>query len=260
MSYFEVKDLNIYYKTNDGWFHAVKDMNFSIDKKDSVGIVGESGSGKSTFAMSVLQMHSKKSTKITGQILFNNQNLLECSPAEINKIRWDQISFVFQKSMSALSPTHKIGQQMKDIYMVHNKNKKASEIKQHCLNVLERVDLPSRVYEQYPHELSGGMMQRVSIALAVLNDPEIVFFDEATTALDVVVQNKVLEMIMDLEEDFNLTRFMITHDISTVASTCNKIIVMKDGKIIEMGDVNQVLLEPKEEYTKKLIDSYINIV
>ncbi len=260
MKILEVKNLNISYYTDDGLFDAVKDMNFSIDERDAIGIVGESGSGKSTFALSVLDLLPKNQAKVTGQILYRGTDLLSLSEKELNKIRWDEISFVFQKSMSALSPVHTIGDQLYTIYRVHDKKTRSKVVKENLLKILETVNLRPEVYNQYPHELSGGMLQRCSIALSLINDPEIVIFDEATTALDVVVQEQILDMIMDLEDEFNLTRIMITHDISVVSSTCNKVIVMKDGEIKEMGRTEEVLLNPQHEYTKELLEAYINIV
>lgn len=260
MSILTVKDLNIEYITDTGNFKAVKDMNFSIEKKDAIGIVGESGSGKSTLAMCIMGLLDKQTAKITGEILYKNTDLLSISKKEMDQIRWQEIAFVFQKSMSALSPVHRIGDQLKTVYRVHDRKTKSETVKQNLLNILEKVQLNAQVYNQYPHELSGGMLQRVSIALSLVNNPEIIIFDEATTALDVVVQEKILDMIMDLEDEFNLTRVMITHDISVVSSTCNKVIVMKNGEIKEAGLTEDILLNPQSDYTKELLNSYINIV
>lgn len=259
MAILTIKNVNITYQTKDGGVPAVKNANLSIEEQDAIGIVGESGSGKSTLAMSILQL-LPASAKIDGEILYKGKNLLTMAEEELNKIRWAEISVVFQKSMSALSPVHKIGAQMEDVYRVHDSNKSKQELKEHVINLLKTVNLPERVYSMYPHELSGGMMQRVSIALSLLNNPNILIFDEATTALDVVVQEQVLNEIMDLQEKFKLTRIMITHDISVVASTCNKVVVMYDGEILEAGLVDDVLLNPQHEYTKKLLNSYLNIV
>lgn len=259
MTILEVKDLNITYKTHDEDVHAVRNLNFKIEKQDAVGIVGESGSGKSTMAMSILQLLPRNAV-IDGNIIYKEEHdLLKMNRKELNKIRWEEISFVFQKSMSSLSPVHRVGDQLNDIYRVHDKKMSKQKVREHIIYVLKTVNLPERVYDLYPHELSGGMMQRVSIALSLVNNPEVIIFDEATTALDVVVQEQVLDMIMDVEEEFNLTRLMITHDISVVASTCNKVIVMKDGEIKEMGAVEDVLLNPQHPYTKELIESFINI-
>jgi len=259
MAILEIKDVNIRYSTSDGDVYAVKNANLKIEEQDAIGIVGESGSGKSTLAMSILKLLPGNAT-VDGEVLYEGQNLLALSEEELNKIRWDQISVVFQKSMSALSPVHKIGEQMEDVYKVHDTSKSKVELKAHIENLLKTVGLPERIYGMYAHELSGGMMQRVSIALSLINNPKILIFDEATTALDVVVQEQILNEIMDLQEKFKLTRIMITHDISVVASTCNKVVVMYNGEILEAGNVDDVLLNPQHEYTKKLLNSYLNIV
>ncbi|MDR1795139.1 MAG: ABC transporter ATP-binding protein [Erysipelotrichaceae bacterium] len=259
MGILDIRNVNIRYTTQDGDVFAVKNANFTIEEQDAVGIVGESGSGKTTLAMAILQLLPGNAI-IDGEIIYDGKNLLALSENELNKIRWDDISVVFQKSMSALSPVHKIGAQMEDVYRTHDSSISRAKLKEHVNGLLETVGLPERVYNMYAHELSGGMMQRVSIALSLLNNPKIVIFDEATTALDVVVQEKILNEILDLQEKFRLTRIMITHDISVVASTCNKVIVMYDGEILEAGDVDDVLLKPKAEYTKKLLNSYLNIV
>lgn len=260
MAILTVNNLNIQYITDEGKVHAVKDLNFTVEKQDAIGIVGESGSGKSTMALSILQLLPENIIDISGEIWYKDVNLLSLSKKELNKIRWEEIAFVFQKSMSALSPVHRVGEQLYDVYKIHDPKRNKREVKAHILKLFSKVHLPARTYDLFPHELSGGMMQRISIALSLLNNPEIIIFDEATTALDVVVQEQVLDMIMDLEEEFQLTRLMITHDISVVSSTCNKVIVMQNGEIKEMGDVEEVLLHPKHPYTQKLLDSFISIV
>lgn len=259
MAILELKNINIRYKTDGGDVHAVKDANLVVEEQDAIGIVGESGSGKTTLMMSILQL-LPSSAVVDGEIIFEDKDLLKLGEDELNEIRWSKISVVFQKSMSALSPVHRIGEQLSDVYRIHDKTKSKDELNKHVLDLLERVNLPERIYDMYPHELSGGMMQRVSIALSLLNNPKLLIFDEATTALDVVVQEQVLNEIMDLQDEFKLTRIMVTHDISVVASTCNKVIVMYDGEILESGDVDDVLLNPQHEYTKKLLNSYLNIV
>jgi ABC-type dipeptide/oligopeptide/nickel transport system, ATPase component len=259
MAILEIKNMNIRYSTTDGDVFAVKNANLAIEEQDAIGIVGESGSGKSTLAMAILKLLPSNAT-VEGEVIYDDKNLLSLSEEELNKIRWDEISVVFQKSMSALSPVHKIGGQMIDVFRIHDNTKSKEEIKNHIINLFKTVGLPERVYSMYPHELSGGMMQRVSIALSLINDPKILIFDEATTALDVVVQEQILNEIMDLQEKFKLTRIMITHDISVVASTCNKVVVMYDGEILEAGNVDDVLVNPQHEYTKKLLNSYLNIV
>lgn len=254
----QIKDVNITYKTAHENVYAVKNANFSIDERDGLGIVGESGSGKSTLAMGILRLLPKNAS-IDGEILYKGVDLLKLDKKEMDAMRWKDIAVVFQKSMNSLSPVHKIGVQLEDVYKLHTDERDQVKIKQHIVDTLELVNLPTRVYNSYPYELSGGMMQRVSIALSLINDSKLLIFDEATTALDVVVQKQILNEIMDLEEKLDITRIMITHDISVVAATCNKVIVMKNGEIVEAGLVEDVLLNPQHEYTKELLDSFLDL-
>lgn len=256
MSLLEIKNLNVIYKVKGKEIKAVKDFVLNVESQDSIGIVGESGSGKSTLAMAILQLLSHKTSEITGQILFQGSDLLKINEEELRKIRWKDIAVVFQKSMNSLSPVHKIGVQMSDIYKVHEPKTKDKEIKERILELFNLVNLPHRVFDYYPHELSGGMMQRVSIALSLIFYPKLLILDEATTALDVVTQGQILDEILMLEEKLKLTRIMITHDLSIVASTCKKIAVMYAGYLLEFGYVSDVLIKPKHPYTKELLASY----
>lgn len=256
MALLEIQNLNITYKTDKKEIKAVKDFSLNIEKKDSIGIVGESGSGKSTLAMGILRLLPKKTTKVTGKILFNGVDLLELTEEEFRKLRWKDISVVFQKSMNSLSPVHKIGFQMKDIYRVHEPDASDVEVRKRVLELFRFVNLSDRVYNLYPHELSGGMLQRVSIALSLIHYPKLLILDEATTALDVVTQGQILDEIMKLEEALDLTRIMITHDISVVASSCKKVVVMYGGCLLESGYVQDVLVNPKHPYTQGLLNSF----
>lgn len=254
----EIKNVNIDYETDHETVHAVKNASLTLDAQDALGIVGESGSGKTTLAMSILRLLPHNAS-VTGEILYKGEDILSLSPKALNALRWKEIAVVFQKSMNALSPVHKLGKQLEDVYRLHSNEKDAKKIKAHILQCLTMVNLPERIYNQYPYELSGGMMQRVSIALSLVSNSKLLIFDEATTALDVVVQKQILEEIMDLEEKLDITRIMITHDISVVASTCNKVVVMQDGVIVEAGLVEDVLLNPQHEYTKQLLGSFVDL-
>lgn len=255
-----LKDLNIVYKDKGKKIRAVKDFTLNVKLQDSIGIVGESGSGKSTLAMAILQLLPRKITEITGEIIFDGIDLLKISQGEIRKIKWKEIAFVFQKSMNPLSPVHKVGLQMCDIYRVHEPDAKDKQVKERILELFNLVNLSERVYDLYPHELSGGMMQRVSIALSLIHYPRLLILDEATTALDVVTQGQILDEIMKLEGKLNLTRIMITHDVSVVSSTCKKVAVMYAGRLLEFGYVTDVLDLPKHPYTKELLNSYPSLL
>ena len=178
------------------------------------------------------------------------------SRKELNEVRWVDISVVFQKAMNALSPVHRIGEQMEDIYHVHFPNTPKAEVKKRIYELLKMVNLSERVYSSYPHELSGGMMQRVAIALSLIFQPKVLIMDEATTALDVVTQTQILNEIMELEKTMKVARIMITHDMSVVSSTCKHVVVMYAGRIMESGKVEDVLVNPKHPYTKGLMQSF----
>lgn len=256
MSLLQIKNLNVVYKTKGKEIKAVRDFSLNIDSEDVVGIVGESGSGKSTIAMAILRLLPSNVAEIKGEIIFNGVDLLKISEGELRKIKWKEIGFVFQKSMNSLSPVHKIGFQLGDIYKVHEPKAKDKQVKERISELFKLVNLSDRVYHLYPHELSGGMMQRVSIALSLIHYPKLLILDEATTALDVVTQGQILREIMKLEERLNLTRIMITHDVSVVSSTCNKVAVMYAGYLLEFGYVTDVLSSPKHPYTQELLNSY----
>lgn len=260
MSLLHIKNLNITYKTKEKEIKAVNDLSLNIESRDSIGIVGESGSGKSTLAMAILQLLPSKISKITGEIIFDGVNLLKISPEELRQIRWKEIAFVFQKSMNSLSPIHTIGCQLSDIYKVHRPNAKKREIRERIFELFSLVNLSDNIYNFYPHELSGGMMQRVSIALSLIHYPRVLILDEATTALDVVTQKQILNEIIKLEKQLNLTRIMITHDVSIVASTCEKVAVMYAGYILESGYVSDILHFPRHPYTKGLLNSYPSLM
>ena len=233
--------LNVTYVNKTRRVMAVRDVSLSIEKGDSLGIVGESGSGKSTLAMALLRLHAK-STEVTGEAMFEGKNLLTISEQEMNDLRWVKIAVVFQKAMNALSPVHRISTQIEDIYRVHCPHASSEEIKAKTLELLKLVNLPERVYSLYPHEMSGGMLQRVAIAISLLHHPQLLIFDEATTALDVVTQGQILKEILEMEKTLATTRIMITHDMSVVATTCNKVAVMYAGELMELGLVKDVLI------------------
>ena len=256
MALLELKNVNVRYIMKDKKVHACQHVSLEIEEQDSIGIVGESGSGKSTLASAVLRLLPHRITQVDGEILYNGKDLLKLTKDEMDALRWTDLSIVFQKSMSALSPVHKVGAQMEDVYRVHFPNADKNEIKQRVYDLFKVVNLSDRVYELYPHELSGGMMQRVSIAMSLLHNPRLLVLDEATTALDVVTQSQILREIMSLEQNLNVTRIMITHDVSVVASTCKKIAVMYAGRLMESGETKDVLVNPQHPYTQGLLKSF----
>lgn len=252
----ELKDFNVTYVNKYKKVYAVKDVSFKINKGDSLGLVGESGSGKSTLAMALLRLLPEKTTEISGVANFLGTDLTKLSQEELKKIRWKELSVVFQKAMNSLSPVHRIKTQVEDIYWVHNPEATKKEIFDRFTYLLGLVNLPDRIYNLYPHELSGGMLQRVSIAISLLHNPKLLIMDEATTALDVVTQGQILDEVVKMEKELDMTRIMITHDMSVVATSCNKVAVMYAGELMELGYVKDVLKEPFHPYTKGLLASF----
>ena len=252
----ELKNFNVTYKNKDKRVYAVKNASFTINKGDSLGIVGESGSGKSTMATALLRLLSQKTADISGEAIFLGENLVAMSEEELQDIRWNKLAVVFQKSMNSLSPVHRIGAQIEDIYKVHKPKATKKEIYDKVCYLLKLVNLSERVYKLYPHELSGGMLQRVSIAISLIHNPSLLILDEATTALDVVTQGQILDEIVKMENELDMTRIMITHDMSVVSASCNKIAVMYAGEFMEVGYVKEILKNPKHPYTQGLLKSF----
>ncbi|KPU43175.1 oligopeptide transport ATP-binding protein OppD [Oxobacter pfennigii] len=252
----ELRDFCVTYINKDKRIYAVKNAGLKINKGDSLGIVGESGSGKSTLAMALLRLLPEKNTEITGSANFIGKELTKLKESDLKDIRWKELAVVFQKSMNSLSPVHRIGTQIEDIYKVHNPDAAKGEIFDRITYLLKLVNLSERVYTMYPHELSGGMLQRVSIALSLIHNPKLLILDEATTALDVVTQGQILDEIVKMEKNMDVTRIMITHDISVVSASCNKIAVMYAGEFMELGYAKDVLKCPKHPYTEGLLKSF----
>lgn len=255
MSLLKIKNASVIYQMKNVEIHAVNDISFNVEEQESVGIVGESGSGKSTLATMLLKL-LPQSALVEGNCYFDGKEILNMTQDEFNELRWTQIATVFQKSMNALSPVHRIGKQMMRIYKVHFPDSSNEEAKKRVLELLEMVNLPKRVFNLYQHELSGGMMQRVSIALSLMFNPKLLIMDEATTALDVITESQILTEIMDLEKKLKITRLMITHDMSIVANTCKKVAVMYAGFLLEYGFVVDVIGNPKHPYTIGLLKSF----
>ncbi len=252
----EVKNLKTSFFIESGEVEAVRGVTFRLNKGEVVGIVGESGSGKSVMAKSVMSLVMSPGKVKEGEILFHNENILSKSEKELRSIRGNQISLISQDPMSALNPVVKIGKQMMEVIIRHQKVKK-KEAEQIAINLLKQVGLssPEERVKQYPHEPSGGMKQRVMIAMAMSCNPDLLIADEPTTALDVTIQAQILDLMKNLKNETNMALLLITHDLGIVAQNCTRVIVMYGGLIMEEGPVLDIFQSPNHPYTKGLLNS-----
>ena len=256
----EVKNLEVNFKTYGGEVQAVRNVSFHVDKGEIVAIVGESGSGKSVTVQSVMGLIPTPPGRIkNGEILFENQDLLKLSKKQFQKIKGSKISMVFQDPMTSLNPTMKIGHQIEEGVLVHQKLSK-SEAKKRAIEMIRLVGIPNpeERYHQYPHEFSGGMRQRAMIAIALACNPELLIADEPTTALDVTIQAQVLDLMKDLRDKTDTAIILITHDLGVVAETAERVIVMYAGMMVESGSVDELFANPKHPYTWGLMESIPN--
>ena len=252
-----VENLKTYYFTEKGSVKAVDGVSFSIEKSESLGIAGESGCGKSTVAFSIMRL-IKGGKVVQGNITLGGTPLLNMPIRDFRRIRWERISLVSQAAMGGLNPVYRIGDQITEAITTHTKSKK-KEAWNRAEELLKQVEIdPSRA-RNYPHELSGGMRQRAMIAMALALNPELVIADEPTTALDVVTQAQVLKLMRGLQRELNISIILISHDLSILGQTCDRIIIMYAGKIVEMGDVQALFREPQHPYTKALLSAFPDI-
>ncbi len=253
----EVENLRTSFFTDEGEVKAVDGVDFSIERGKTIGIVGESGSGKSITSLSILRLIEESTGKIVdGKILFKGENLLDKSKKEMMKIRGNNISMIFQEPMTSLNPTLTCGEQIAESIRIHQKlGRKEAAVK--AVDMLRQVGIPSpeKRAKQYPFELSGGMRQRVMIAIALACNPELLIADEPTTALDVTIQAQILELIKKLQEELGTSLMIITHDLGVVAEMCDKVAVMYCGKVVEYSDARSIFKDPKHPYTVGLLNS-----
>ncbi|MED4139732.1 ABC transporter ATP-binding protein [Priestia megaterium] len=253
----EVKNLQTAFSINDSWHNAVDDVSFQVGRKRIIGVVGESGCGKSVLSLSVIGLLPKVNSQIrSGSVLFNGKNLTHLSEDEMNDIRGKDISMIFQEPMTSLNPVLTIGYQLQEVLFNHMNISKA-EAREKSIALLKSVGISrsEKLIDEYPHQLSGGMRQRVMIAMAVACQPKLLIADEPTTALDVTVQAQILELLKEIQESNDMSIIMITHDLGVVAEMCDEVIVMYGGKIVEHTDVDTLFYAPKHPYTKALLHS-----
>lgn len=256
----EVRNLKIHFNTENGTVTAVDDVSFSVKQGETVGVVGESGCGKSVTAESILRLLDEKNTSYEGNILFVNKDILNFSYRDLQKLRGNEISMIFQDPMSSLNPVYTVGNQIVEALLLHqNLSKKEAEKKAVEMLRLTGIPLPEKRVNEYPHELSGGMRQRVMIAMALSCRPKLLIADEPTTALDVTTQSQILDLINDLKDEFNMGTIMITHDLGVVAEVCTKVVVMYLGQVIEEASVEFIFTSPLHPYTQGLLKSIPHI-
>lgn len=256
MSLLSVKDLHTSFFTSSGEVKAVNGVSFDLDEGKVLGIVGESGSGKSVTAYSILQILANPGRIVSGSIKLKGKELVGCSKETMQKIRGNQISIIFQDPMTSLNPVFTIGSQLMEAILLHTKRNR-EQAKERAIEMLKLVGVnePERRINQYPHEFSGGMRQRVMIAMALACEPDILIADEPTTALDVTIQAQILDLMKDLQKQLGMAIILITHDLGVVAEMCDEIIVMYAGEISERGTSDDIFYNPKHEYTKGLLKS-----
>ncbi len=259
----EVRNLKTGFKTDDGEFLAVDDVSFVLEKGKTLGIVGESGCGKSVTSLSIMRLIPNPPGRIVGgEILFSGSNgktvdLLKLQEEEMRKIRGNDIAMIFQEPMTSLNPVFTVGNQISEAIQLHQKGLNRAQIREKTIDMLRLVGIPEpdKRVDDYPHQLSGGMRQRVMIAMALSCNPELLIADEPTTALDVTIQAQVLDLVRKLQREFNASMILITHDLGVVAETCDDVAVMYAGKVIEYGSVEDIFYRPRHQYTKGLLNS-----
>ena len=252
----EIKNLETAFRIKDDYFNAVDKVSLDLYKNEVLAIVGESGCGKSTLATTIMRLHNENLTKSTGEIIFNGKNILDLTEDEMNKIRTKDIGMIFQDPLSSLNPLHRIGKQIEEALIYHTELS-SEERQKRVIELLTQVGIPNpqRCAKQYPHELSGGMRQRVMIAMAMSCKPSVLIADEPTTALDVTIQAQILDLIKGLQAEMHAGIILITHDLGVVAEMADRVAVLYAGEVVEIGTAEQIFKNPKHPYTRSLLRS-----
>jgi peptide/nickel transport system ATP-binding protein len=268
MALLEVKDLTLHFKVQEGWVYAVEDVNFTLESGETLGLVGESGCGKTTLGYGISQLLPDNAHVKKGQVIFKGQDILTPSVkkngtldayrTEIRELRWKDISMIFQGAMNAFNPVQKVGDQIVEAIRVHDKITR-QEAEDRVVELYKLVGIPKDRIDNYPHEYSGGMRQRAMIAMALVHNPSLIIADEPTTALDVIMQRRILSEIEKIQKKFNMAMIIITHDVSVVANVADKIAVMYAGRIMEYGTIQDVFKRSANPYTKALFGGFPNL-
>jgi peptide/nickel transport system ATP-binding protein len=256
MALLEVNDLRTHFRTDDGIVRAVDGVSFSVEKGETLGIVGESGSGKSVTCLTLMGLNPKKNAISSGEALWKGENLLTMSPRRLREIRGNDIAMIFQDPMTSLNPVHRIGDQLGEAIRLHNDVTKRQS-RARALELLRAVGIPrpERRIDDYPHQFSGGMRQRVMIAMALINNPDLLIADEPTTALDVTTQAQILQLMENLQNEFGSAIVMITHDLGVIAEIADDVVVMYAAEVAEQGPVKSIFKRPHHPYTWGLLGS-----
>ncbi|GGL20876.1 ABC transporter ATP-binding protein [Mangrovihabitans endophyticus] len=255
-AFLEVRDLRISFPTDDGLVRSVDGLTFTLERGKTLGIVGESGSGKSVTSLGILGLHNRRNAEVSGEIWLDGQELVGASPDTVRGLRGNKMAMIFQDPLSSMHPYYTVGAQIVEAYRVHNRVSK-QVARKHAIDMLGRVGIPQpdRRVDDYPHQFSGGMRQRAMIAMALVNDPELLIADEPTTALDVTVQAQILDLMHSLQEEFDSALIIITHDLGVVAELSDDVLVMYGGKCVEYGPATTIFEQPEHPYTWGLLGS-----
>jgi peptide/nickel transport system ATP-binding protein len=255
-SYLTVRDLRVHFPTDDGLVKSVDGLSFTVDRGEILGIVGESGSGKSVTSQAILGLHKGSQARTTGEIWLDGQELVSASEHDMRALRGKKMAMIFQDPLSALHPFFTVGKQISEAFLVHN-HVSRSAARKRSVEMLARVGIPNpdKRYDDYPHQFSGGMRQRAMIAMALVCNPTLLIADEPTTALDVTVQAQILELMKELQREFDAAIILITHDLGVVAETCDSVVVMYGGQCVEQGQIDDIFYQPEMPYTWGLLAS-----
>ena len=254
-----VNNLSVGYHTRKGFIKSVQGVSFDLDQSKSLGLVGESGCGKTTIGMAIMGLLPDNASVTNGKILFEDQDLLKMSKREIRQVRWSKIAMIFQAAMNALNPVHRVSDQISEAILAHDTDISEEEATKQVQSLFQLVGIPMDRLKDYPHHYSGGMKQRAIIAMALACHPSLIIADEPTTALDVIVQDQILNAIKDFQDKLKISVIFISHDIAVVADVCDNIGIMFSGQLVEYGRVEEVFNLPMHPYTKSLVASYLTL-